>query len=288
MAIIDALVICDSVMPGYARIFIDRFSSVCGKEKYVPHYEQLMQMIAELHVVTQLARFDWPGGAKFLMEPTAAGSEKNPEITIEHQQATYGIEVKAPSLQKHIKSRNENGTQIPGRMPLEMMEHLTSGDTIVTLPRDNPVKDFLISANSKFEHFKQGDTHFFGVLVIVWDDFIYEPITSLISQSSGLFTSASFYKDENDVAVPFKSVDGVFIIRMLHQFYCESKDQPLIDGRSDIMDYGEEGQFPFKVFIQNPNGTMVPTSLQLSLQGLPYAKEMGAEYTSKDLVWWIP
>jgi hypothetical protein len=55
----------------------------------------------------------------------------------------------------------------------------------MTLPRDNPVKDFLVSADAKFEHFKETDANFIGVLVIIWDDFIYEPISSLISESAG-------------------------------------------------------------------------------------------------------
>lgn len=285
-AIIDALVVCDAAMPGYAEAFIGKLASVRGKEKFTPHYEQLMQMVAELHVVTQMVRFDWPGGAHFRMEPTPEGSQKNPEITIDHQGITYGIEVKAPSLLAHIKARNDNSTQLPGRMPSEMVEQVKREGEAMTLPRDNPVKDFLVSADAKFEHFKEADANFIGVLVIVWDDFIYEPISSLISESAGLLTPNSYFKDSKGVAKNFDHVDGVFLIRKLHQFAREAGDQPLIDGCSDIMDYGQEGVFPFKVFIQNANGVAVPEILQRCLQGLRPAREMGAEYTPKDLVWW--
>lgn len=284
--IIDALVVCEAAMSGYAEVFIGRLTSIRGKEKFTPHYEQLMQMVAELHVITHMVRFACPGGAFFRMEPTAEGSRKNPEITIQHQGITYGIEVKAPSLLAHIKARNEYPIQIPGRMPSEMVEQVRRQGEVVTLPRDNPVKDFLVSANAKFEHFKKSDANFISVLVIVWDDFIYEPITSLISGSAGLLTPNSFLKDSEGVAVTFKHVDGVFLIRKLHQFARAAGDQPLIDGCSDIMDYGQEGEFPFKVFIQNPNGMAVPEILQRCLQGLLPTREMGAEYTAKDLVWW--
>ena len=74
--IIDALVVCDAAMPSYAEAFIERLASVRGKEKFTPHYEQLMQMVAELHVTTQMVRFDWPGGAHFRMEPTPEGSRR--------------------------------------------------------------------------------------------------------------------------------------------------------------------------------------------------------------------
>jgi hypothetical protein len=59
--IIDALVDCDPAMPGYAQIFITRLAASGGKEKYLPHYEQLLQQMAELHVVRQVVSFDLAG-----------------------------------------------------------------------------------------------------------------------------------------------------------------------------------------------------------------------------------
>jgi hypothetical protein len=163
-----------------------------------------------------------------------------------------------------------------------MVGQMKSEDEAITLPRDNPVKDFLISADGKFQHCKEADANFIGVLVIVWDDFIYEPISSLSSESAGLLTPNSFFKDSQGVANTFEHVDGVFLIRKLHQFARAAGDQSLIDGCSDIMNYGQEGVFPFKVFIQNANGAAVPEILQRCLQGLPPMKEMGAEYTPTD------
>ena len=69
-------------------------------------------------------------------------------------------------------------------MPPEMVEQVKREGEATTLPRDDPVKDFLVSANAKFEHFKKADApNFVGVLVIVWDDFIWQdqPISPLIS-----------------------------------------------------------------------------------------------------------
>jgi hypothetical protein len=42
--IIDALADCDRAMPGYAQIFITRLAASGGKEKYLPHYEQLLRL----------------------------------------------------------------------------------------------------------------------------------------------------------------------------------------------------------------------------------------------------
>jgi hypothetical protein len=70
----------------------------------------------------------------------------------------------------------------------------------------------LYSANENFEGFKKYDNNFCGILVIVWDDYIYEPLTSLVSQSSGLFTDASFAKDKNNNILRFNNVDGVVLV----------------------------------------------------------------------------
>jgi hypothetical protein len=59
-------------------MFISRLAAAGGKEKYRPHYEQLLQQLAELHVVRQIVSFHWPGGAKFALEPTAEEARKIP------------------------------------------------------------------------------------------------------------------------------------------------------------------------------------------------------------------
>lgn len=287
--VMDALVICDRAMPGYAHTYITRFAAVSGREKYRPHYEQLLQQLAELHVVLQVVCFDWPGDVQFAVEPTVEGSKKNPEITVLHEGVLYGIEVKAPALLAHIEARNKNATQVPARaFPPEMLQLLKNPDEEMTLPRDNPVKDFLLSADAKFAAFKQKADKFIGILVIVWDDHVYEPISSLLHESSGLLTPKSFHVDSTGIPVRYVSVDGVFLIRHLHQLVRAAGDQPLIDGCTHALDYGIDGAFPFKVFVQNPNGSDVPEVIQRCLQGMAPQREMGAEYTPKDLVWWTP
>jgi hypothetical protein len=287
-SIIDALVHCDRAMPGYAETFVTRFASTGGKEKHLPHYEQLLQQLAELHVVRQVVSFDWPGSVEFAAEPMAQASRKNPEITVRHEGIIYGIEVKAPALHAHNKARNTNSTQVPARLfTPEMLARLKRNNESLTLPRDNPVKDFLRSADKKFAAFKREVDNFVGILVIVWDDHVYEPISSLFHESSGLLTPNSFDKDATGAPIPYTNVDGVFVLRHLHQLARAAGDQPLIDGCAHALDYGKDGEFPFKIFAQNSNAREVPEIIQRCLQGLPAHPEMGAEYTPKDLVWWI-
>lgn len=288
-SIIDALVVCDRVMPGYAEKFVATLASIGGKEKFERDYEQLLQFLAELHVVHRVVSFDWPGGASFRAEPTAGSSKKNPEITVEHAGAVYGIEVKSPALLEHIRNRGTNRTQVPARVfTPDAVKTLPGAADGVTLPRDNPVKDFLQSADAKFTSFKDENSCFISVLVIVWDDFVYEPLSSLLHEASGLFTPNSFCKDEHGQPRKFAHIDGVIVIRHVHQIMRATRDEAVIDNCRHALDYGDDGVFPFKVFVANPYGKPVPNVLLQGLQARPPSADMGAEYRPKDLVWWIP
>jgi len=284
--IISACLECETAIPGFADEFISAIASICGREKHLPHYEQLLQRLAELFVIRQLVRFPWPTPRSFRWEPTAGTSKKNPEICVEYLNTTVGFEVKAPSLIEHINKRSTRPLQIPSRsdaLPALIGEH--SKDE-VTLPRDNPVKDFLISANEKFAEFKKSDPRFIGILVIVWDDFIYEPISSLLDPGAGLFTPKSFAKKADGSTICFENVDGVVIIRYLHQIIRATREHPLIDGFLTLFDYGTPGSFPFKAFVQNPNCSNVPAVVLESLQAEIPSPILGAEYVPSNLVWW--
>jgi len=258
-SVVNALVTCDSAMPGYAAKSLATMGAIGGNEKVLPHYDQLLQYLAELHVVLQAVSFDWGAPVRFLLEPTAEGSKKNPALTVECGGVIFGIEVKAPALRAHAELRGTNRTQVPSRgFTSDMLDQLKGTDEKLTLPRDNPVKDFLVSANAKFESFKKRDASFVGILVIVWDDHVYEPISSLLHKHSGLFTPQSFHVDSTGKAVTYPNVDGVFVIRQLHQLVRATRELPLGDGRVDPLEFGEAGSFPFKIFIQNPHGNLVP------------------------------
>lgn len=163
----------------------------------------------------------------------------------------------------------------------------TDSDSGITLPRDNPIKDFLHSSNQKFAGFKSGLENFYSVLVIVWDDFIYEPISSLLSSSSGLFTHQSFARDENGCLIKFTHVDGVVIIRHLHQLIRASRELALLDSKRHVLDYGRNREFPPKAFIQNPEGQKVPAKVLEALQAYPPSPMMGAEYMPIDAITWV-
>lgn len=288
--IVDACLECEEEMNGFAKSFLDKIFSMSGRKKYKPHYEQLMQALAELLIIRQMISFDWKGGNNFTYEPTPDNINKNPELRIGLEEYGIGIEVKCPSLLDHVEERSNKPFQIPARSivrdTLNSMLDEEEEENVV-LPRDNPVKDFLISSNEKFKAFKNGDTKFYGILVVVWDDYIFEPISALLSPLSGLFTEESFACDDEGDPLTFEYVDGVIIIRHLHQFVRAAAEEPLLDSKLHVLDYGRDGDFPPKAFVSNPNGDKVPEKVLEAFQAYPPSPEMGAEYLPSDMITWV-
>jgi hypothetical protein len=303
---VDACLDCERVVPGFAFNMSDRMTSISGREKFEPHYEQLLQLLAELHVLRQILTFEWGDQVKFHWEPTAGSSKKNPELLVEHPDSAIGVEVKCPALLDHVRKRGTNTLQLPSRSDLLSLAAKSTADTLreleaeiptetlsritseITLPRDNPVKDFLISANEKFAPFKREYLNFYGLLVIVWDDYIFEPISALLSLFTGLFTENSFYKDQAGYPVKFKNVDGIVLIRHLHQIVNAAADRPLLYNCKHALDYGKESLFPWKVLIENPNGAPIASDpLQRCLQTCPLSDALGSEYIPQDFIYWF-
>ncbi|ABE51500.1 hypothetical protein [Methanococcoides burtonii] len=289
-SIIDSCLVCEDFIPGYAKKFIDDISQISGIDKKtnekqsLKHYQQLFQRLAELLIIKQVVTYEWPENTKFFYEPTSGKSKKNPELVVELNKFKIGIEVKAPSLLDHIQKRNNNKIQATARNGLT--DKFKENEE-VTLPRDNPVKDFLISADQKYNSFKENEKCFYGILVIVWDDFIYEPITTLTDKFSGLFTQNSFAKNSNDETLKFENVDSVIIVRHLHQFGNAAGECPLINNCMDAMDFGSEGRSLPNVYVKNPASNGVPEGILECLRAYSPDEKMGAEYMPQDMVIWL-
>lgn len=287
-SIVQAALAADQVMPGYAARTMDTLAAIGGRNRDERDYQQLLQVLAELLVVGHLARRSWPQAAEFVYDATPDSGQKNPELTISTGQHVFGIEVKAPALLDHERLRGTRPLQAPSRtFPLEDLQQLAGGSDRLTLPRDNPLKDFLISAEAKFSPFKAERGNFVGALVVVWDDYVYEPITALEHPASGLFTSNSFALDDDGAPLNFPSVDGVVVVRHLHQFVRAAAERPLADSAEHALDYGSPGGFPPKAYIANPDGKGLPEDLLDALQAVDYRMLPGAEHSPSDLVYWL-
>lgn len=214
-------------------------------------------------------------------------SRKRPELRVTTPERAYLFEVKAPSLSEHTKARNRNPAQAPGRvLPQDFLQQLAP-DGGLTLPRDNPVKDFLIDADKKFGQFKPVSAHT-SILVIVWDDFIYEPITALTHQACGLLTQNSYFKDADGTAMQFPNIDAVVLIRHLNYIQNATANIPLED-RFHALDFGTPRDLP-NVLIPVAAQLDLPLLIRDGLRARPLDDQMlqhAAEYRPQDFVLWL-
>lgn len=272
----------DKACSGYANEMISRIAAIKGAGD--AQYEALLQILAEIYVTcgaVEAADRDEAGRELFRHEP-AINDQKNPEFESRAANIWYAVEVKTPGLLQHIRVRAANPYQLTARLPQSW-----TADKQKTLPRDNPVKDFLLSANEKFQAYSTIRPDAYRILTIVWDDFCNEPITALLHPHSGLLTPKSFFKDRAGQPVQFPYVDAVLICRYQHQLIRSTREEPLIDGEVLPFAYHHYG-FPMKAFVANPAGRVVPDEL---LQPLNAVRQecltFGAEYNPMDLVMWI-
>lgn len=283
-ALITAVLDCDAQIAGLGRDFIDRVAAAGGRDRNEADYQTMLQVFAEVLCLRQAFSCLWPGLPEFEYEPVGRNG-KRPELGVQCDGKRYLLEVKAPSLLAHQRARSQNGLQVPGRgISREMAQQMARGP--VTLPRDNPIKDFLISAEAKFASFPEVPGA--NVLIIVWDDHIYEPLTVLTNEKSGLLTSNSYYRDGRGTPITFPHIDGVIAIRHLNYFQEGLAERPLPD-RKGLFDFGQPGTLP-NVFFPTPWGREVPDCLLAGFRAVDYRDDWlkrAAEYNCIDIVLWI-
>lgn len=284
-SLIDASVDCEKRIPGLGSQFIRDIASICGKEKHEPHYD-LLQKLSEVLVLRQLLSLAWPEGTTFQHEPAVSAAGKRPELRVVTPESSFLFEVKTPSLLEHIRARRANAIQVPGRvLDRARVEALADGGGL-TLPRDNPVKDFLLDADQKFAQFKavRPET---SILIIVWDDFIYEPITVLSHEHCGLLTPNSYLRDSAGAAVQFAHIDAVVLVRHLMYLYRATRDEPL-EERAHALDFGDDRSLP-NVIIPMTDSALIPDIIRNGLRAAPLDSpwiQHAADYRPNDIVFW--
>ncbi len=285
--LINACVECELKLEGLGWALIKDVAHISGVEKHEPHYEMLLQKLSEILALNHLLKMPWPEGASFAHEPTAMPNGKRPELKIETDEQVYLFEVKAPALISHQRARGSNPLQFPGRMFDMSMRAMLAGEQFATLPRDNPVKDFLISAQAKFAEFTS-EKETFGVLIILWDDFIYEPITSLVHEDSqGLLTEKSFALDEDGAPLKFPHINSVIAIRHLLYFQEAAAERPI--ERAHCFDLGNESDLP-NVAMSVPDTKDIPEFIKVGLRAIDHDDERiskSADYRPQELIIWL-
>ncbi len=286
-SLITACVECELKLPGLGWRLIQDVASISGRKKHEPDYEMLMQKLSEILVLRQLLYLAWPEGTTFQHEPSAMPNGKRPELKVDAPERIFLFEVKAPSLLSHQRARSQNPIQFPGRMFDATMRVAIAGDQKPTLPRDNPIKDFLISSEKKFAPFA-GGKQTIGVLVIVWDDFIFEPITSLVDfANQGLFTLETFAKTADEQPLTYPHIDAVVIVR--HLLYFQQGAAETLTERKHAFDFGVDSDLP-NVLVPAPNGEPLPDFIVRGLRALPQDDEAirnFADYRPQEFVMWF-
>lgn len=285
--LVHACVECELRLEGLGWSLIKDVANIAGVEKHEPHYEMLLQKLSEILVLNQLLKLPWPEDASFEHEPIAKPDGKRPELKVETDEQIFLFEVKAPALISHQRARASNPLQFPGRMFDMTMRAMVAGEQAATLPRDNPVKDFLLSAQAKFSEFTS-EKQTFGILIIVWDDFIYEPITCLVHEDSqGLLTEKSFALDEDGNPMKYPNINSVIAIRHLLYFQEAAAERPI--ERAHCFDFGNEHDLP-NVAMSIPDTEEIPEFINVGLRALKHDDERirnAADYRPQELIMWF-
>jgi hypothetical protein len=211
--LLEQLLHIELASPGYSIRCIQKISGIPGITD--ASREALYQIIGEIYCAggaVEVADRETNGAMAFINEPFAQTGLKNPEFESQYAGLRYAVEVKTPSLIHHRRQRATNPIQINTRLPRGVFAEETR-----TFPRDNPVKDFLISADEKFAAYRAEKPDPFRILSIVWDNFVNEPIAALTSPVSGLFTDQSFHRQSSGDREAYANLDGVVIIPYQHQ-----------------------------------------------------------------------
>jgi hypothetical protein len=283
--LITACAECELKLPGLGWSLIEDVASISGREKHEPHYEMLIQKLSEILVLRQLLYLAWPEGTMFHHEPAAIPNGKRPELKVDTPDRIFLFEVKAPSLLSHQRTRSQNPVQFPGRMFDAAMRKMLAGEHKPILPRDNPIKDFLASAEEKFAPFA-GEKETVGILIIVWDDFMFEPITSLVhAPSQGLLTTETFARTADGSPVTYPHIDAVVIVR--HLLYFQQGAAETLTERKHAFDFGGDRDLP-NVLVPVPGGKRLPEVIITGLRALHYddvAIRNFADYRPQEYVW---
>jgi hypothetical protein len=275
-----ALLAIDEASPGYAKDRIERISAIKGLGDTA--LETLYQIMAEIYCAAgavAVADRDAAESAIFKDEPRAAAGGKNPEFSSQFHSIKYAVEVKSPSLIQYRKNRATKDVQLTTRIP-----HSNTIFPDSTLPRDNPVKDFVVSANAKFEEFARVDDGF-RILTIVWDGYMNEVVAALTSKVSGLFTDRSFHRGSDGKRFSYPFLDGVVVCDYQLTIAYAFLNKIDLTFPAEFMKY--HVQVPPKAFILCPDGRPVPEELLTALGATPLEFCHGTEYQPIEMIQWF-
>lgn len=275
----------ERVVPGLGVRYITELARLGGRERDELQYQQMLQLFAEVYAINRILLMPWSSCAHFHFEPRGKNGLR-PEFQVVDGERIYNFEVKSPSLLLHQRRRGSSSVQLPVRITKEFTASVQLKNPDALLPRDNPVKDFLVSANEKFSGFPRGPGG--NILVIVWDDFIYEPIGSLLSEFAGLLTPNSFHREGGE-AVVYDFIDAVVCARQMNVFQEALAERSLPDDRRHMFDLSQNPYTP-NVYIPTPWGEILPEHIREGFGALTHDDErlqVIAEYRMPEYIFYV-
>lgn len=176
---------------------------------------QYLQFASEVTIVDYIIR----NYSNFINEPRYNG-KKNPECSFHYRDRTINIEVKCPDFTQRIKQETAKGVKVyaaerfPNKNDYEQSKKFIESNIkdsyqVQNVDRmDNKLKDYLISAHSKFP---TSNSSYFNILVIAVDTIRdMDEWYSYIFGDNGVFTSKTYIKDD------YSNVDAVLITNVQH------------------------------------------------------------------------
>jgi hypothetical protein len=285
--VVGSALACEQRIPGLGKRFIAELCEAGRGAGASEQFDMLLQKLAELYILGWLCMVKWPDGAVFDHEPKSPVSGKRPELVVDTASGRFVFEVKTPKLAQFRRERSDKPVQLLGRIvPKDQLGELFSGAEH-TSPRDNPMKDFLVDANEKFQGFKAAPEDR-AYLVVVWDGQFPEPISALLNPLSGLFTPQSFAKDEQGGPLAFPEVDGVLLVSRLGVFINVLEGKPRPDG-PNMMRPLLSDSLPTASALA-PSGNPLPDWLAEALRIVPAGDPNvpAADLQPLDFVFWLP
>lgn len=289
-ALLGAVRDIDQALPNVGTRFINELASI----RYVPTaddaaawqagFQQLLQLLAEILIIRALCSAPWPESTVLKYEPVNPTTGRRPELAIELGDQVLLIEVKCPALIKHQNQRADAKFHLPARgVAGDLFREHRERDQLV-LPRDNVVKDFLVSSQDKFRGFSRVKSTS-GVLVIVWDQHLYEPISSLRHPESGLFTANSFARDPGGDRLSFDAVGGAIVMEGLCRLGAAAQETGLIDA-TDTFAIDRLGM-PAAWCPNLPDAVLHPLIADALVAQPIEDLDCFAEYRPQDIIFWI-
>lgn len=243
-------------------------------------FEQVVQKLGEILVARTLFEAEWPDGAVFTIEPVNLLTGARPDLIIDSPERQWLFEVKCPAFIDFQYGRRASPRQLPVRSPVGDIPGMRND---ATLPRDNVLKDFLESAERKFVDFSEKPRS--GVLVVLWDDHVFEATSALAHDHAGLLNEKSWYHREG-IRVLFDAVDWVVILNHLEVIKMAAQEG--LDGREgDPFRVDSSTQFP-NVWCPNVGCAELDPRIAQIFNAKPLGDAaVPSDYAPKDFVMWI-